>query len=121
MHTDTALRAHHPWLVKSHQVGHVPPSPENRRSASRQDHRPPTAPQSARAELIEPLTAKELEVLAHLNRLLDTEEIAEEMVVSVNTVRTHVRHVLRKLGVDRRNAAVRRAWELGMLPGPDAR
>jgi LuxR family maltose regulon positive regulatory protein len=71
--------------------------------------------------LVEPLTAKEMEVLEHLNGLLDTEEIAEAMVVSVNTVRTHVRHVLRKLGVDRRNAAVRRAWELGLLPGPQAR
>jgi LuxR family maltose regulon positive regulatory protein len=84
-------------------------------------HRPSAARAGDAVGLVEPLTAKEMEVLAHLNRLLDTEEIAEVMVVSVNTVRTHVRHVLRKLGVDRRNAAVRRAWELGMLPGPDAR
>lgn len=38
------------------------------------------------------------------------------MFVSVNTVRTHVRSVLRKLSATRRNEAVRRAWELQLLP-----
>jgi LuxR family maltose regulon positive regulatory protein len=38
------------------------------------------------------------------------------MYVSVNTIRTHVRSILRKLGVSRRNAAVRRARELDLLP-----
>jgi LuxR family transcriptional regulator, maltose regulon positive regulatory protein len=66
--------------------------------------------------VIEPLTAKELEVLGHLDKMLSTEEIAEAMFVSVNTVRTHVRSILRKLGVSRRNAAVRRARELQLLP-----
>jgi LuxR family maltose regulon positive regulatory protein len=63
----------------------------------------------------EPLTPKELEVLGHLAELLTTDEIAEAMFVSVNTVRTHVRSILRKLGVSRRNAAVRRARELHLL------
>jgi LuxR family maltose regulon positive regulatory protein len=67
------------------------------------------------AVLVETLTPKELEVLGHLEELLTTEEIAGEMFVSVNTVRTHVRSVLRKLGVNRRNAAVRRARELGLV------
>ena len=66
--------------------------------------------------LIENLTPKELEVLGHLQELLTTEEIAETMFVSVNTVRTHVRNILRKLGVTRRYAAVRRARELGLVP-----
>lgn len=66
--------------------------------------------------LIESLTPKELEVLGHLQELLTTEEIAETMFVSVNTVRTHVRNILRKLGVTRRYAAVRRARELGLVP-----
>ncbi|MGW9308861.1 LuxR C-terminal-related transcriptional regulator [Saccharomonospora azurea] len=69
---------------------------------------PPTPP-------VEALTAREREVLRHLTDLLTTEEIAEAMVVSVNTVRTHVRGILRKLGVNRRYAAVRRARELGLL------
>jgi DNA-binding CsgD family transcriptional regulator len=66
--------------------------------------------------LIEELTWRELEVLGHLAELLTTEEIAATMFISVNTVRTHVRNILRKLAVARRNDAVRRAWELGLLP-----
>jgi LuxR family maltose regulon positive regulatory protein len=65
--------------------------------------------------LIEPLTAKETEVLGLLSELLSTQEIAEEMFVSVNTVRTHVRGILRKLGVSRRTDAVRRGWALGLV------
>jgi LuxR family maltose regulon positive regulatory protein len=64
---------------------------------------------------VESLTAKELEVLELLAELLTTDEIAAKMFVSVNTVKTHVRSVLRKLGVGRRNAAIRRARELGIL------
>ena len=67
------------------------------------------------AQLIEPLTAREMEVLAHLSELLSTEEIAATMFVSVNTVRTHVRGILRKLGVSRRTDAVRRGWALGLV------
>jgi LuxR family transcriptional regulator, maltose regulon positive regulatory protein len=67
---------------------------------------------------VEPLTTKETEVLAHLADFLNTEQIAETMYVSVNTVRTHVRSILRKLGVSRRNEAVRRAWDLALLPLP---
>ena len=69
--------------------------------------------------MLTPLTKKELEVLGHLAELLTTEEIAETMYVSVNTVRSHVRNILRKLGVARRNEAVRRAWELHLLPPPN--
>lgn len=64
---------------------------------------------------LEPLTSKEAEVLGYLAELYSTEEIASAMFVSVNTVRTHIRSVLRKLGVKRRNAAVRRARHLGVL------
>jgi LuxR family maltose regulon positive regulatory protein len=67
------------------------------------------------AQLLEPLTAREMEVLAHLSELLSTEEIAATMFVSVNTVRTHVRGILRKLGVSRRTDAVRRGWALGLV------
>ncbi len=66
-------------------------------------------------QLLEPLTAREMEVLAHLSELLSTEEIAATMFVSVNTVRTHVRGILRKLGVSRRTDAVRRGWALGLV------
>jgi LuxR family transcriptional regulator, maltose regulon positive regulatory protein len=66
--------------------------------------------------VVESLTVKELEVLGHLAEMLTTEEMASTMYVSVNTIRTHVRSILRKLGVSRRNAAVRRARELDLLP-----
>ncbi|TCC07799.1 helix-turn-helix transcriptional regulator [Kribbella soli] len=67
------------------------------------------------------LTSKEHEVLEYLAELLTTEEIAATMYVSVNTVRSHVRSILRKLSASRRNEAVRRAWELGLLPArPEA-
>jgi LuxR family maltose regulon positive regulatory protein len=62
------------------------------------------------------LSGKEHEVLEYLAELLTTDEIASTMYVSVNTVRSHVRSILRKLSASRRNEAVRRAWELGLLP-----
>jgi LuxR family maltose regulon positive regulatory protein len=67
--------------------------------------------------LLEPLTEKEREVLGHLAALLTTDEIAGAMFVSVNTVRTHVRNILRKLAASRRNEAVRHAIELGIIAG----
>jgi LuxR family transcriptional regulator, maltose regulon positive regulatory protein len=72
-------------------------------------------PGSPPAAATERLTPKELEVLRGLADMLSTEEIAAAMFVSVNTVRTHVRNILRKLGVNRRSAAVRRGRELGVL------
>jgi LuxR family transcriptional regulator, maltose regulon positive regulatory protein len=65
--------------------------------------------------IIQPLTERELEVLIYLDQLLPTDEIAARMFVSVNTVKTHVRAVLRKLAAERRNDAVRRARELGLV------
>src|SRR4051794_3883229 len=63
----------------------------------------------------EPLTAKESEVLELLSDLLSTQEIAQAMFVSVNTVRSHVRSILRKLSATRRNEAVRHARDLGLI------
>jgi LuxR family transcriptional regulator, maltose regulon positive regulatory protein len=47
--------------------------------------------------------------------MLSTAEIAATMFISVNTVRTHIRSILRKLAVSRRYQAVRRARERGLL------
>lgn len=71
---------------------------------------------SADGLVIEPLTPREQEVLERLAEMLPTGEIALTMFISVNTVRTHIRSILRKLGVSRRHQAVRRAWLLGLLP-----
>ena len=78
--------------------------------------RAPTPAGSAETEvIIQPLTKREAEVLAYLDQLLPTEEIAARMFLSVNTIKTHVRAILRKLAAERRNEAVRRARELGLL------
>lgn len=65
--------------------------------------------------LIEPLSYRELEVLQHLSSHLSTPEIAGLLVVSANTVRTHIKSIYGKLGVHGRSEAVRRASELGLL------
>ena len=65
--------------------------------------------------LVEPLTERETEVLLHLATLLSTEEIARKMFISVNTVKTHIRGIFRKLAVSRRNDAIRRARDLGLV------
>jgi LuxR family transcriptional regulator, maltose regulon positive regulatory protein len=76
---------------------------------------PATADAGSTTLVVEPLTARETEVLGYLAALFSTEEIARKMFVSVNTVKTHVRGVLRKLAASRRNEAVRRARELGLI------
>ncbi|WP_320776837.1 LuxR C-terminal-related transcriptional regulator [Streptomyces sp. CRN 30] len=63
----------------------------------------------------EPLSARERDVLDRLARMMSTEEIAEDLYISVNTVKTHLKSVYRKLSVTRRSAAVRRARELQLL------
>lgn len=54
-------------------------------------------------------------MLELLSGMLTTDEIAGELYVSVNRVKTHVRSILRKLGAARRGEAVRRARELRLL------
>jgi LuxR family maltose regulon positive regulatory protein len=65
--------------------------------------------------LIEPLSERELEVLRLLGTELNGPEIARELMVSLNTMRTHTKAIYTKLGVNDRRAAVRRAEELGLL------
>jgi LuxR family maltose regulon positive regulatory protein len=61
------------------------------------------------------LTARERDVLACLRSSLTAEEIAASLYLSVNTVKTHMRAIYRKLGADGRRAAVRVAVQRGML------
>ncbi|MBX3314077.1 MAG: response regulator transcription factor [Actinobacteria bacterium] len=68
-----------------------------------------------RGELVEPLTEREVAVLRHLPTSLSQREIAAELYVSVNTVKSHTRGLYRKLGASSRDDAVRRARELGLL------
>ncbi|MCH8093838.1 MAG: tetratricopeptide repeat protein [Chloroflexi bacterium] len=65
--------------------------------------------------LIEPLSERELEVLRLLGTELNGPEIASQLTVSLNTMRTHTKNIYNKLGVNNRQAAVRRAEELDLL------
>jgi LuxR family transcriptional regulator, maltose regulon positive regulatory protein len=67
------------------------------------------------AELLEPLSAREGEVLRFLPTMMSNADIASELFVSVNTVKTHVKSIYRKLEVTRRQDAVRRARQLHIL------
>jgi LuxR family maltose regulon positive regulatory protein len=72
--------------------------------------RPPAVQQN----LVDPLSSRELEVLQLLRTDLSGPEIARELMVSLNTMRTHTKTIYTKLGVNNRRAAVRRAAELGL-------
>jgi NarL family two-component system response regulator LiaR len=62
------------------------------------------------------ITARELEILTHVARGLSNREIATQLFVSENTVKTHCSRAFDKLGAARRTQAVRRGKELGLLP-----
>ena len=87
-------------------------------AAADADHRgrPAARGEGGRGVLIEPLSARELDVLRLLASDLDGPDIARQLHVSLNTLRTHSRNIFRKLQVTSRRAAVRQAVELGLLP-----
>ena len=65
--------------------------------------------------LIDPLTNRELDVLELLARRFYDKEIAGKLSVSISTVKTHISHILQKLGVGNRRAAADKARELGLI------
>jgi LuxR family transcriptional regulator, maltose regulon positive regulatory protein len=80
---------------------------------------PVAAPKSAiipqKSDIIEPLSERELEVLKLLRSELSGPEIAQQLIVSLNTFRTHTKNIFNKLGVNDRRAAIRRAEELDLI------
>jgi LuxR family maltose regulon positive regulatory protein len=76
---------------------------------------PVRAPDQAPVLVIEPLTDREREVLVHVSGMLNTAEVASEMHISVNTVKTHLRSIYRKLAAAHRSEAVRRARQLELI------
>jgi LuxR family maltose regulon positive regulatory protein len=66
--------------------------------------------------LVDQLTARELEVLALLAAGLPNPRIAQHLVVTLDTVKKHVSHLLAKLGAANRTEAVTRARQLGLIP-----
>jgi LuxR family maltose regulon positive regulatory protein len=89
---------------------------EYREMASRHERGVPGA---SPPRLIDPLSQSEVRVLRYLPTHLSRQEIANELHVSANTVKTHMRHLYAKLGTHRRAEAVKRARVLGLLaPSP---
>ncbi|MFF7408047.1 LuxR C-terminal-related transcriptional regulator [Streptomyces lydicus] len=95
-----------PWL--RHLLRDVPPPAARWLTAG-----PPGRP--AGPVLVEALSGREREVLAYAARMMSNEEIAAALHLSVNTVKTHLRSVYRKLGTSRRREAVERGRELHLL------
>jgi ATP/maltotriose-dependent transcriptional regulator MalT len=75
----------------------------------------PFAPDTARQQTLG-ITARELEILTLVARGLSNREIATQLFVSENTVKTHCSRAFDKLGAARRTQAVQRGKELGLLP-----
>ena len=75
----------------------------------------PFAPNTTQQQTLG-ITARELEILALVARGLSNREIATQLFVSENTVKTHCARAFDKLGAARRTQAVQRGKELGLLP-----
>ena len=75
----------------------------------------PFSPNTARQRTLG-ITARELEILTLVARGFSNREIATQLFVSENTVKTHCARTFDKLGAARRTQAVRRGKELGLLP-----
>ncbi|MCU1497630.1 MAG: ATP-dependent transcriptional regulator, MalT-like, LuxR family [Acidimicrobiales bacterium] len=75
---------------------------------------PPRTSTSSRPTLVDDLSARELDVLRLLRSDLSGPEIASELLVSLNTFRTHTKSIYTKLGVNNRREAIRRGTQLGL-------
>lgn len=65
--------------------------------------------------LPDPISPRELDLIRLLPTRLSNQELATELYISLNTVKTHLRHVYRKLAVTNRDQAIERCQELGLL------
>ncbi len=99
---DPELAHAHPCLLAPTRSSHPRPVPQS-------------VPDQAPLLVTEPLTEREQEVLRHASALLSTAEIASEMYISINTTKTHLKNIHRKLATTRRGDAVRRARQLELI------
>jgi LuxR family maltose regulon positive regulatory protein len=84
-------------------------------TALRSESRLSSSQTPAAAGLVDPLSPRELQVLRFLMSDLSIPEIAEELIVSASTVRSHVKKIYNKLDVHSRYEAIRKAKELNFL------
>ncbi|SCE45330.1 LuxR family transcriptional regulator, maltose regulon positive regulatory protein [Streptomyces sp. SolWspMP-5a-2] len=104
-----------PWLGRVLR-GHAGPDGAGLPGAGTADRPDPAgADADARAVVVEPLSGRERDVLRQVAQLKSTEEVAEDLFLSVNTVKSHLKSIFRKLGATRRGEAVRRARELDLI------
>jgi len=76
----------------------------------------PQARERTKAQpLPEPLSERELQVLQLIDQGASNQEIAQELVIAIDTVKRHVSHIFAKLGVQNRVQVVRQARALGLL------
>ncbi|MEZ0095272.1 LuxR C-terminal-related transcriptional regulator [Streptacidiphilus sp. EB129] len=99
LHSHPELTQAHDWLPPGLLTG---------------PHRPESDATMA-SPVAEPLSERELDVLARTAQMMSTQEIAADLCLSVNTVKTHLKSINRKLCATRRGQAVRRAKELHLL------
>ena len=98
-----------PELARTHRHLFAPALRDDQSAA------PPGAPERAAVAAVEPLTEREREVLRHVSGMLNTAEVASEMYISVNTVKSHLKSIYRKLAAAHRGEAVRRARQLELI------
>jgi LuxR family maltose regulon positive regulatory protein len=98
-----------PELAHAHQCLLAPGPGHDQLPARR------SVPDRAPLLAVETLTEREREVLRHVSGLLSNAELASEMYISVNTVKTHLKHIYRKLETTRRGEAIRRARQLELI------
>jgi LuxR family transcriptional regulator, maltose regulon positive regulatory protein len=96
-----------PELARAHRRLLPAPGPAQPAPAIAPDQTPPLP--------AEPLSDREREVLRHISGMLSTAEVASEMYISVNTVKTHLKAIYRKLAAAHRGEAVRRARQLELI------
>jgi LuxR family maltose regulon positive regulatory protein len=99
-------------LVRS--LYHQEPTPYLRRLVEASRSIRAVGPQPVR-QLVEQLSPRERAVLAHLSTRQSNAEVAAELGITTNTLKTHLKHIYRKLGVDRRSTAVGVAERLHLL------
>jgi LuxR family maltose regulon positive regulatory protein len=105
-------------LFEAKNRGIAPDYLNNLLSAFPTSSNPSAAPstiESSKAEMVEPLTSRELEVLRLIAQGLSNREIGERLFIAVSTVKGHNQNIYSKLQVHRRTEAVARARELELL------